>query len=172
MRRIVTGATPSGKSFIVSDGEPQRIDQFKSIPGFASALLWSSEPEDGLNFSGQDTTTTTKSFVPAPGGTRLVWMTFPPDAVRGGSDFDGVAFGAEFLTAMPGLAELFAPSGIHTTPTFDYAVVTDGEMTLEMDDGTMTIVRAGDVVVQNGTSHAWRNLSDRPATIIVALIGA
>lgn len=40
------------------------------------------------------------------------------------------------------------------------------------DDGKLTPVGVGDVVVQNGTSHAWRNLTDMPATVIVVLIGA
>jgi len=73
---------------------------------------------------------------------------------------------------MPGLAELFEPSGIHTTPTIDYAVVIKGELTLETDDGKLTPVHAGDVVVQNGTSHAWRNLTDEIATVVVVFIGA
>ena len=36
----------------------------------------------------------------------------------------------------------------------DYAVVFDGEMWLERDDGNTVHLKRGDVVVQNGTRHA------------------
>ena len=101
----------------------------------------------------------------------MIEMVFPPDSVREVPDFDFAAFGSEFLSAMPGLAELFEPTGMHATPTFDYAIVTDGELTLETDDGALTQVRAGDIVVQNGTRHAWRNRSSKAATVVIVLIG-
>jgi quercetin dioxygenase-like cupin family protein len=60
---------------------------------------------------------------------------------------------------------------MHTTPTVDYVVVLDGSVVLELDDGVTTTLSAGDVVIQNGTRHAWRVPSDRPATIFVVLMG-
>lgn len=172
MRRIVTGNDREGRSTVISDGTAPRTTNFKTLPGFSDTLLWATEPGNALDTSGRDITGEVTSFVPAPGGTRLLVMTFPPDAVREGPEFDPAAMGAEFYGAMPGLAELFEPSGVHTTPTFDFAVVVEGEFTLEIDDGQLTTVGVGDVVIQNGTSHAWRNRTDKPATILVALIGA
>ncbi len=46
---------------------------------------------------------------------------------------------------------------MHKTNTVDYAVVYDGEIWLELDDAKTVHLRRGDVVVQNGTRHAWRN---------------
>jgi quercetin dioxygenase-like cupin family protein len=60
---------------------------------------------------------------------------------------------------------------MHTTPTVDYAVVLDGEILLDLDAGQTTLLLPGDVVVQNGTRHAWRNPGSTPATIFVVLIG-
>ena len=68
-----------------------------------------------------------------------------------------------------GLAE---PDGMHTTPTVDYAIVLDGEIWLELDEGRSTLLRRHDVVIQNGTRHAWRNKSERAATVAFVLIGA
>jgi len=172
MRRIVTANDTNGRSVVVSDGQPPRTADFDTLPGFSETLVWATEPGAPLDTSGTDSTPQVTSYVPGPGGTRLLAMTFPPDAVYARPEFDGAAMGAEFVAAMPGLAELFSPSGVHTTPTFDYAIVIDGEITLETDDGKHTTVRAGDVVVQNGTSHAWRNLTDLPAVVVVALVGA
>ena len=73
----------------------------------------------------------------------------------------------ENLAVSPGLAERFEPDGMHTTPTVDYAIVLDGEIWLELDEGRRRLLRQHDVVIQNGTRHAWRNKSDRTATLAV-----
>jgi hypothetical protein len=78
------------------------------------------------------------------------------------------------ITQMPGAMaamEADAP-GTHTTDGFDYVLVVSGEATLEPDDGEQTVLRAGDVVVQNGTRHAWRNHGTEPCTIVGVAIGA
>ena len=51
-------------------------------------------------------------------------------------------------------------------------IVLQGEIVLELDDGDCTPLSTGDIVIQNGTRHAWRNRSDRPATMAFVLIGA
>jgi quercetin dioxygenase-like cupin family protein len=61
---------------------------------------------------------------------------------------------------------------MHTTDSVDYVVVLDGQVWLELDDGKLTHLRAGDTVVQNGTRHAWRNLADEPVTLAVVQVGA
>jgi hypothetical protein len=43
---------------------------------------------------------------------------------------------------------------------------------LELDDGKETLVRRHDIVIQQGTRHAWRNRSDKPATMVFVLVGA
>ncbi len=64
---------------------------------------------------------------------------------------------------------------MHKTNTVDYAVVYDGEMWLELDDGETLHLKRGDVVVQNGTRHAWRNKRNKgtqPVTMLFFLNGA
>jgi mannose-6-phosphate isomerase-like protein (cupin superfamily) len=61
---------------------------------------------------------------------------------------------------------------MHTTHTVDYGVVISGEMHLELDDGKQVHLRPGDCVVQNGTRHAWRNLSGREAVMAFVAVGA
>jgi quercetin dioxygenase-like cupin family protein len=53
----------------------------------------------------------------------------------------------------------------------DYAVVFDGEIWLELDNGTTVHLERGDVVVQNGTRHAWRNKGTKPVTMLFFLNG-
>jgi quercetin dioxygenase-like cupin family protein len=59
----------------------------------------------------------------------------------------------------------------HRTDSIDYAVIMSGEIDMEMD-GTMTHLKAGDVLVQRGTIHNWINNGTAPCVIVFALIDA
>lgn len=48
---------------------------------------------------------------------------------------------------------------MHQTVTIDQIVVLDGELELLLDSGQSRLLRRGDMVVQRGTRHAWRNPS-------------
>ncbi|GKT42346.1 uncharacterized protein ColSpa_02527 [Colletotrichum spaethianum] len=51
-------------------------------------------------------------------------------------------------------------SPMHRTVSLDYGVVLEGEIELVLDSGETRRMRRGDVAVQRGTMHAWRNVSD------------
>ena len=172
IRRVVTGHDHNGAAIVALDAMPPRTDAFQHIPGMVSRLLWATSEAPKLPFQGTDPTPAIKSIVPALSETRFLVVTFPPDSVFSAPDFDPAAAAAENLAICPGLAELFEPDGMHTTETIDYGIVLDGEIWLELDHGRSECLRRHDVVVQNGTRHAWRNKSDRPATLAFILIGA
>jgi mannose-6-phosphate isomerase-like protein (cupin superfamily) len=173
VRRVVTGRAADGTSRVVLDAPAPRTHDFLHVPGMSSTLIWASEPSAAIAADGADPTLEVGSFLPPPGGTRFIVMRFAPDAVFAAPDFDGPAADAEQHVGSPGLAELFEPDapGMHTTDTFDYAIVLEGEVWLELDGGDLTHLRAGDVVVQNGTRHAWRNLGATPVTMAFVLVG-
>lgn len=50
-------------------------------------------------------------------------------------------------------------SPMHRTNSIDYGIVLSGEVELELDDGAATTARSGDIIVQRGTMHLWRNRS-------------
>ncbi|MDM0037855.1 cupin domain-containing protein [Variovorax sp. J22G21] len=172
IRRVVTGHDRVGASEVALDTRVPRTDAFQHIPGMVSRLVWASAPVPGLPFDGVDPTPAVADFVPAAGATRFLIVTFPPDSVFAAPDFDPAAAAAENLAISPGLAECFEPDGMHATPTMDYGIVLDGEIWLELDEGRSTHLQRHDVVVQHGTRHAWRNKSERPATLAFVLIGA
>ena len=62
-----------------------------------------------------------------------------------------------------------ASSPMHRTQTVDYGIVLDGEVVLVLDEGE-TVLRAGDVAVQRGTSHRWENRSDATARVAFVFI--
>ncbi|KAF9880020.1 hypothetical protein CkaCkLH20_02831 [Colletotrichum karsti] len=51
-------------------------------------------------------------------------------------------------------------SPMHRTVSLDYGVVLEGEIELVLDSGETRRMRRGDVSVQRGTMHAWRNVSE------------
>jgi hypothetical protein len=62
---------------------------------------------------------------------------------------------------------------MHRTETVDYAVVMEGEIDMLMDDPKDDVhLKAGDVVVQRGTNHAWANRSGSPCRIAFVLVDA
>jgi hypothetical protein len=172
IRRIVTGHDAMGKAVVAAASVPPRTHVFQHIPGMVSRLVWATPAVPRLPFDGRDPTPAVTSLVPGQGESRLLIVTFPPDSVFAGAGFDGMAAMRENLAVSPGLAERFEPDGMHETPTVDYGIVLDGEVWLELDDGRADLLRQHDVVVQNGTRHAWRNKSTAPATLAFVLIGA
>jgi quercetin dioxygenase-like cupin family protein len=56
----------------------------------------------------------------------------------------------------------------HRTDSIDYAVVISGSIEMELDDGVIVKLRAGDVMVQRGTIHNWVNHG--PETCIIAFV--
>ncbi|KAF2132060.1 hypothetical protein P153DRAFT_285123 [Dothidotthia symphoricarpi CBS 119687] len=50
-------------------------------------------------------------------------------------------------------------SPMHRTVSLDYGVVLEGEVELILDSGETRRMKRGDVAVQRGSMHAWRNLS-------------
>lgn len=76
-----------------------------------------------------------------------------------------------FLNSPPGLVasggtvlrfvdmEPGALSPMHRTVSLDYGVVLEGEVELVLDSGEVRKMVRGDVAIQRGTMHAWRNCS-------------
>jgi quercetin dioxygenase-like cupin family protein len=60
----------------------------------------------------------------------------------------------------------------HRTPTIDIGVILSGEMWVELDDGAEQLLRPGDILVQNGTAHAWHNRPSEPCFAAAVVIGA
>ncbi|WP_281078375.1 cupin domain-containing protein [Klebsiella quasivariicola] len=174
VRRIVTGEK-NGQSVIITDGPVASTHDYAAVPGFQTTLAWATPHEVAtLPYDGNDPVVSVQSVVPDPYGTRLLVVQFPPDAALAATAFDPVAAGAEQAAHLPGLAETFEPdgSGFHRTQTVDYVVVVSGELWLDLDNGEVRHLRAGEIVIQNGTRHAWRNRGEAPAVMVAVLIGA
>jgi len=170
-RRIVT-ENVNGKAVVQSD-EPLLAYEFKTVPGYEHTLIWINPVIPDLSTE-QKFDRYPDSVVPGPGGTSLHLVTFPPGSVFADPPFDGEAARNEALVRLRGLADHFEKEdpAMHKTNTVDYAVVYHGEIWLELDDDETLHLNRGDVVVQNGTRHAWRNKGTKPVTMLFFLNGA
>ncbi|MGA7403996.1 MAG: cupin domain-containing protein [Pseudolabrys sp.] len=60
----------------------------------------------------------------------------------------------------------------HRTDSIDYAVVISGAIEMELDDGVVVKLKAGDVLVQRGTVHNWVNRGTEDCVVAFVLISA
>jgi hypothetical protein len=169
-RRVVTGHR-NGKSVVISDQRRQPY-KFRTVSGFEHTYMWST---NGTLESDPDKVERElpKSALPSADGSLLHIVTFPP-ARPAASTSDPSQVAQEFLTRLPGLADTFERDGsqMHVTHTVDYAILLDGELWLELDEGQTVHLSAADIVVQQATRHGWRNKTERPATIAFVMLGA
>ena len=73
-------------------------------------------------------------------------------------------------------AGVYAPGGkahafMHRTRSLDYAIILSGEIDMLLEDSS-THVKAGDIVVQQATNHAWVNRGTEPCRIAFVMIDA
>lgn len=106
------------------------------------------------------------------GGAQLAWRTeaIPADN-SGAEDCPAAQFSFDLMNGPGSLCMVmeFAPDMqrfFHATDTIDYVAMLSGAMVVEMETGEVTI-RAGDVLVQRGVQHCWRNDSGQPARAMI-----
>jgi len=172
-RRIVTGHDVTGKSIVVSDAPPGRTHLVGGPGGPTFIEVWSTRETPALIDSRSDEPVENGLVLAPPRkGTRIRVIDFPPegDGIRRLSKAEarvhfGSMGGAEAVKSQEGAAHPL----MHRTETIDYGLVLEGELTLVLDRGETT-VRAGDIVIQRGTNHAWANRSDRNCRVAFVLI--
>ncbi len=172
-RRVVTG-TVNGKSVFISDARAPNAHEYAGIPGFTSSVVWSTPSPVSTRTPLVEPAPPGVQALPAPGETRLMIVTFPPDSVFAGPQFDPVLARQEQIENIPGLVDTFeaADPAMHRTQSIDYDMVLEGEIWLELDDGVTKHLQAGDIVIQGAVRHAWRNKSESPAKMLFVLMGA
>jgi quercetin dioxygenase-like cupin family protein len=139
-RRVVSGLGADGRSAIVIDGP---VPEAPSRAG-RSKVVWrtASVPADNSGTGDID-----------PGEVRVSDLSGP-----------GTLFMIQNFTAGHGGGEPFW----HATDSIDYITMISGEVVFVTESGETTL-RAGDVLVDRGIVHAWRNdgTSDAVASIVI-----
>jgi quercetin dioxygenase-like cupin family protein len=166
-RRVVTGHDGQGKAVVLMDGPAPNVRE-RTASGLISTLLWVSD-ETPADISGHtDRAERTIGVAPPSNGSILRVVDFAPVAA-GAAGVDH----AQVLREM-GLPEEAAPprhAFTHRTRSLDYAIVLTGEIDMLLDDSQVHL-KAGEVLVQQGTNHAWVNNGTQTCRIAFVLIDA
>jgi len=144
IRRVVTGHDARQVAKILIDAPATNRRLSKS--GGTSTLIWCTDrtPADvSVGENAEDMGARVLGTPPPPNGTRFTVNDIPPGRI----------------------------GPMHRTETIDYVIVLSGEIEMEMDDSTIKL-KAGDVLVQRGTNHAWINRGPKSARVAFVLIDA
>ena len=172
-RRIVTGHDEAGLAIILSDAPPTRVQLVGGPGGPTFFEIWSTR-ETPARIDRQSSEPAESGLVLAPpkGGTRIRVIDFPPegDVIRKLTESEAAEKFGEMGGSEAARSKAGAPHPLmHRTQTIDYGIVLEGELTLVVDRGEATI-RAGDIVIQRGTNHAWANRSNKNCRVAFVLI--
>lgn len=173
LRRVVTGTDAEGRSAVVSDGPPTRVVTWDPAPDAPPgvAVLWGHDQAPRLAGGYQDAAASLATYFPTqPGGTRFIIERFDPG--YGDDPAKSAAMRAALARARLeiNMAE-DGEGGFHATTTVDYGIVLSGRIELVTDRDVVTL-EPGDVVVQNGVAHAWRNPFDEVCEVAFIMVGA
>lgn len=135
IKRFITTHDKSGKAVFSTDVPEE--NKFSSLPNGAAFALGYTTKEFPANLNDDRDINTYKSFLEKPPG--LVAS-------------NGTVL--RFVDISPG-----SVSPMHRTVSLDYGVVIEGDMELILDSGETRRMGRGDVAIQRGTMHAWRNNS-------------
>ncbi len=170
-RRVVTGYAPNGKSIVASDSKVEGV-AVPGLPGVFLTTLWGADSV--LKYPDAGAEPAHPAWFPPIGGMRFFEFILAPDSTPPDTSLspEQVAVAADKL--FPGLISHFNPDdpGMHRSASTDMLYVVSGRCVLELDDGSSTELSAGDVVVQSGTMHRWKNPWNEPCRVIGALVGA
>ena len=169
LRRVVTTVDTDGKAVILSDGENPHME-VRPARKNVSRVVWASESAPAEIQGQTDRGQGYQGTSPANGGTVFRIIDYPPQA-------PGIE-NMDLNTRMNELAHEPAIKGLpprhpfmHRTRSLDYALVLYGEIDMLLDDSEVHL-KAGDVIVQQGTNHAWVNRSNDVCRIAFVLVDA
>lgn len=149
-RRIVTGIK-DGKSRITEDQIVTNV--VEHLPGLIISDIWSTQQ---MPAHLEDEIKILNTGIPQvpDNGTYFRYVVIPPDSDLG-------------IETKKGCSHPL----MHQTETLDYIIILSGELYLIMEEGE-TLLRAGDIVIQRGTNHAWSNRSNEPCIQLAIIIDA
>jgi mannose-6-phosphate isomerase-like protein (cupin superfamily) len=147
IRRVVTGVDKDNKAIVLFDSS---LTLKPGGSGNPAANLWMTDS-------------------PPDNGTVIRMVEFPPlDPAK------EAAMAPDFMMKVVGEhapARGLPPKHplMHRTRTVDYAIIMAGEIDMMLDDAVVH-VKAGDVVIQQATNHAWVNRGKEPCRIVFVLM--
>jgi len=166
VRRVVTTVDENGKAVVLFDSANPHTRA--RAHGTVSHLLWVADETPADTRGPKDRAAREIGIAPPAGGSVFRIVDFPPvpkevDALP--LDYQHKIIGDH--SPKRGLAPRHP--FMHRTRSIDYAIIMSGEIDMLLDDGEVHF-KAGDVLVQQGTNHAWVNRGNETCRIAFILI--
>ena len=167
VRRVVTTIDSNDKAVVLIDGATPH-KKVRPQTQTVSRLLWVTDQTPADLSGSADRAAIDIGIMPPRGGTVFRIVDFPPlgpEVDKLSNDHMHHQLGGE--APKRGLP----PSHpfMHRTRTIDYAIVMHGEIDMLLDDSEIHL-KAGDVLVQQGTNHAWVNRGKETCRVAFILI--
>ena len=170
IRRIVTAETKSGVVVRATDLlESTSVDLPTNIWGFDQLPTLPLTAEQVLGEYRQ------KGLFGPKGAVRVVIQSLPPETGDRAPDLGPLIAKLDLGTGhnmTPGKSG----GGMHRTDSIDLVVVIggEGELAYPDEDGQLKEIhlKVGDVIVQNGNFHEWRNRSGAHFVVLIVTLGA
>lgn len=165
-RRLVTGHREDGTSCFLFDSEAGPT-QFQPGRGLSFYELWETDGPIACNEGAEDAGARPFRHHPPQGGTKLRIVEFLPDSLHASGEVD-LEFGSMDVVEQVEAAE---DPTMHRNESVDYNIVLSGEIYAVTEEGER-LLRPGDVIVQRGTAHTWRNRGDKPCVFASVMVSA
>jgi mannose-6-phosphate isomerase-like protein (cupin superfamily) len=165
VRRVVTALDASGKAVVMID---ERTHLTAPRPPNYAANIWVTDKSLPDFSPAADRGKTKVGLAPPKSGTVFRIVDFAPES-QGEQPTD--------VNHMMKIVGAEAPKKglpprhpmMHRTRTLDYAIIMSGEIDMLLDEGEVHL-KAGDVLVQQATNHAWVNRSGKPCRVAFILM--
>lgn len=170
IRRVVTVVDEHARAKILFDGaNPHK--RVRPQRGTVSRLIWATKQTPAEVGGEIDRGAVEVPIAPSRGGSIFRIVDIPPitpeiEALP--NDYHASQHGE----ATPKRSKAPTHPLMHATRSIDYAIIMHGEIDMLVDEGECVRLRAGDVVVQQATNHAWINRSNDFCRIAFVLIDA
>lgn len=176
VRRVITGFDASGQSVFCGDG-PAHVHTNPARPGLRSSLIWATG-QLPVSIYDPDRSSELRGIMPPSRGSVMNIVDYPPEPEDPAERERVLAdmrdrIRKAVVAPEPGVRRYpdGPHPGMHETDTIDYAIVLSGEIYAVMDKGE-TLLKAGDVLIQRGTNHAWSNRSGSYCRMVFVLVEA
>jgi len=169
VRRVVTTLDNSDKAVVLFDGAcPHK--KVRPHTQIVSRPLWATAEAPADLSATADRAAVDIGIMPTPGGSVFRIVDFPPETAATRS-LDRATMHRSLGPDAPRRGLPPRHPAMHRTRTIDYAIIMAGEIDMLLDDSEIHL-KAGDVLVQQGTNHAWVNRGSEPCRIAFVLIDA
>jgi mannose-6-phosphate isomerase-like protein (cupin superfamily) len=169
VRRVVTTVDSNDKAVVLFDG-PNPHKRIRPHAQTVSRLIWVTDQTPADLSGSKDRAAIDLGIMPPRNGSVLRVVDFPPETEEM-RKADVHTMHASLGDGAPKRGLPPTHPAMHRTRTVDYAIVLSGEIDMLLDDSEVHL-KAGDILVQQGTNHAWVNRGTEPCRIAFVLIDA